>query len=276
MMTCAGRGSASALLIALALHGAGAETPVRIPPESWNVHWGDLRCSLVRRSEAAGTSFFALETLPGSRQWAVRVTGPIWPDGALDDPSRLGVTFHPGGAAVTGRAVVEPADASPTLTYHGVPESLLDSFAAAESVRVARGDRLLLEIAVPGSARAVTAVRDCEASAMREWGIDPTARPAVPAVPRRNLASLVLPSDYPRDALTGGHGGTVVVRLSVDASGRVRECAPVASSGHAGLDRQSCAVARRARYEPARAADGTPVAAATIASLTWAVGGRRR
>ena len=256
---------------------AGLEPAVagQAPPATggWNVDWGDLRCSLIRRGEGASPSF-VLQTLPGSRRWQVRLVSPAWPEGALDDADELAVTFQPGGLPVSGHAVVDRTGAGPALVIHDLPESLLESFAAAQSVRAEQGGRPVLEMALPAAARALAAVRECESSAMREWGIDPAAQPPVPPVPRRNLASLVQPSDYPVDALTGGHDGIVVFRVTVDAAGRVSDCVPIASSGHAGLDRQTCAIARRARFTPALGADGNPVPAATIGSLTWAIGRR--
>ena len=266
---------ASILLFAAALAGLEPAVAEQAPPPSgsWSVDWGDLRCSLIRRGDAASPSF-VLQTLPGSRRWQVRLVSPAWPEGALDDPGELAVAFLPGGLPVSG-AVAERVEAGPALVIHDLPESLLESFAAAQSVRVERGSAPVLEIALPAAARALAAVRECESSAMREWGIDPAAQPPVPPVSRRNLASLVRSGDYPVDALTGGHDGTVVFRLAVDAAGRVRECVPVVSSGHAGLDRRTCSIVREARFDPARGADGNPVAAVTISSMTWAIMGRR-
>ena len=72
-----------------------------------------------------------------------------------------------------------------------------------------------------------------------------------------HLDSWVNYSDYPKDALAQKQGGTVVVRLTTDQSGKVTSCAVVLTSGVTSLDDVTCRTAlKRARYKPAIGADG--------------------
>lgn len=66
--------------------------------------------------------------------------------------------------------------------------------------------------------------------------------------------------DYPRAAKRIRAAGTVLVRYTVAADGRVRDCTVTQSSGNDDLDRVTCRlIESRFRYEPARDAQGRPV-----------------
>ena len=65
---------------------------------------------------------------------------------------------------------------------------------------------------------------------------------------------------YPLGSKMREEEGKVVVRVTIDASGRVRSLAVVESSGFAALDRQALKDLRRARYYPAQNSDGKPCA----------------
>ena len=90
----------------------------------------------------------------------------------------------------------------------------------------------------------------------------PPAPPRVvePARARASLAGLISSDDYPPSALRNEEQGTVRVRLTVDASGRVTGCSVTASSGSSQLDQTTCRLLqRRARFTPARDNTGQPI-----------------
>ena len=90
------------------------------------------------------------------------------------------------------------------------------------------------------------------------------------ARPVRNLASYVSANDYPEDALLRGEQGAVQFRVDVDAGGRATHCHIMVSSGSNQLDLRTCQVAvLRARYEPARDAQGNPVPDTISATIRW-------
>jgi protein TonB len=75
---------------------------------------------------------------------------------------------------------------------------------------------------------------------------------------------------YPPAAARRGESGLVRYRLFVDTAGRVERCAITLSSGHAGLDRDTCALlARRARFVPARDGDGSAMAWEHDGAVRW-------
>jgi periplasmic protein TonB len=82
----------------------------------------------------------------------------------------------------------------------------------------------------------------------------------------------LLTSDWPRAALAERRTGIAVVRLAINRSGEVDECAIVVSSGHADLDARTCeAMAVRGRFEPARDARGNRVRGEVLHRVNWAL-----
>jgi TonB family protein len=62
---------------------------------------------------------------------------------------------------------------------------------------------------------------------------------------------------YPAEARAAGIEGTVILKLTIDAEGRVVEAAVDTAAGH-GFDEAALDAVRRMRFRPARRADGTP------------------
>src|SRR5688500_16275429 len=103
----------------------------------------------------------------------------------------------------------------------------------------------------------------------------PPAPPRVvePARARASLAGLITSDDYPPSALRNEEQGTVRVRLSIDASGRVTNCSVTSSSGSSQLDSTTCRLLqRRARFTPARDNTGQPIAdTVTSPPIRWQI-----
>ena len=76
--------------------------------------------------------------------------------------------------------------------------------------------------------------------------------------------------DYPRAAKRARAAGTVLVRYTVATDGRVHGCTVTQSSGNVDLDDVTCRlIERRFRYEPARDAEGRPVADTLTGRHIW-------
>src|SRR3954468_2965512 len=89
-------------------------------------------------------------------------------------------------------------------------------------------------------------------------------------IPRVGYEALISPEDYPASLIGGPLPGPVSVRLAVAANGRVAGCGIVQSSGAAALDVATCRLlVSRARFIPARDADGNPVAGVASAIIAW-------
>lgn len=236
----------------------------------WQVDWGDRYCTLLRRSERAPYPIFALQTTPGSGWFMLRIVSENWPGGAGSDPSRLTVSPQPGGAALPGSARFERTPRGLALVVYGLDQDGVDGWRAMQSMTIARDGRALFDLPLPGLREALAALRECELNVMREWGFDTSAFAALRRPPRTDLAAVLSDADYPREAIGRNESGTVVIRLMVEADGRISDCSVVLSSDHPQLDDRSCSVAlRRARGYPAIGPDGNPVASPMTAGVRW-------
>lgn len=91
------------------------------------------------------------------------------------------------------------------------------------------------------------------------------------AAPRGDQGNWFPQDSYPAAARRANAQGKVSVRVSVGADGRVADCAVTASSGNEDLDAATCRLARRnGRFEPARDAQGSPVASSVaLRNVHW-------
>ena len=107
---------------------------------------------------------------------------------------------------------------------------------------------------------------------LRDWGLDPAVIASLSRGPEPidTLAGQFSDEDYPAAAVRAGQSGSVLVRLMVDAEGRIGECAIVEGSGAAVLDQRTCQIiVKRARFRPALDSSGAPTRAPAAARIHW-------
>ena len=101
-------------------------------------------------------------------------------------------------------------------------------------------------------------------------GAEDVDRRAPMAKPTGNPASWFSDDDYPAEARRRNEQGRVQIRLKIDPLGVVRGCSIISSSGSVALDDATCTLAkRRARFVPARDADGRPVWGSWTSAIRW-------
>jgi TonB family protein len=94
--------------------------------------------------------------------------------------------------------------------------------------------------------------------------------PAQSAFRQYAARTLFTPGDYPEAAFRGRAAGTSIVRLAIGTGGRVVGCAVESGSGSAALDGAACRIlTARARYGPARNADGVPACDIDVVRVAW-------
>lgn len=87
-----------------------------------------------------------------------------------------------------------------------------------------------------------------------------------------NPGSWVTSSDYPADALRGGMEGVVAFTLQIGSDGRANGCTVTAPSGWELLDSTTCdLMMRRARFRPARDAEGREMASTFSSRIRWEI-----
>jgi TonB family protein len=105
-------------------------------------------------------------------------------------------------------------------------------------------------------------------SAQDVASMPPVSRPD--PKPRGNPGNWATANDYPSIALQMEIEGTTGFSVTVGPDGRVSECVITSSSGSPELDTATCTnVTRRARFEPALDASGTPTTGKYANRIRW-------
>lgn len=260
----------TALAIAMLLTGAGglagaqgggASTPppapmppppiVMVPapsPRPWDP-------SLPRRARENFNSYFSVDDYPAAARRA-RIEGRVGyslvvgPDGRV---SHCTVTASSGSReldAATCRILRSRPRYTPARNAAGEPVSGPDS--GVITWRLPAEGRTGGSLAAPVPAP------------------PPASRAAPPQRARANLNSYFSVDDYPASALRARHQGTTGFALTIGEDGRVSDCRVTVSSGSAPLDEATCRILRsRARYLPARTADGLPTTGRDSGRVTY-------
>ena len=93
---------------------------------------------------------------------------------------------------------------------------------------------------------------------------------AVGAKPRGNPGNWITVNDYRSSWINREMTGTARFQLVVGANGRVENCTITNSSGHAELDRATCAlVTQRARFDPAKDETGAKISGSYSNAVRW-------
>jgi TonB family protein len=247
---------------------APAQAPA--PAPAWQVDWGDQYCILARLADPATPFVTAFRTVPGSGATGIFIVR----SGAAPLPQGItAVALAPSARvfAVSARTEHRPGGLT-MLELSGLHNDFWDALQRADALRLMAGGEIRRRIALPGAGRAVAALRQCVSLALRDWGVDEAALTALTAWPATTNHFGVSSYDYPSQAIRSSSEGRVVVRVDVSAEGRAAACMPVAPSGSAALDAASCqAILARARFRPARGADGRPTAARIVTTVTWLI-----
>jgi TonB family protein len=125
------------------------------------------------------------------------------------------------------------------------------------------------------AAEATDARANAEAAREASLAAAAPAAPAAPvaATPPKLLKSLKL--DYPTRAATAGIEGWVDVQFDVTAAGAAEHLRVVAAQPPGTFDDEALAAIKRARFTPAKTADGTPILQATSLRLRFSLSQHR-
>ena len=249
---------------------ASASAAQESPPADlrWVAEWGERRCTLARMAPNT-TPVLVLRLLPGSSHVDLIFPGRP-PTGAVGG-ARAELVYSDGTRSDVRFGWRSPGDVTPRISL-SIESALLDRLASSSAVRLVHRGETLADVPLPRAGAAIAALRRCADSALAEWGVDGAAQAALQRRPEKVIqgAPWITSEDYPPAALRRSSSGEVVLRLTINAAGRVSECAVAVSSGDADLDATSCRLfALRGRYAPALDAEGRPTAASTVEAVIW-------
>jgi TonB family protein len=259
----------STILLAAALLPAELQAKSWPDAGGWSIGETDDSCAIFDSFEGKGeTELFVFLYLDGSVGTSITNTGWSPTEGqkyemswVLNGQSYSGTNVGTGGKYAYRKGFVAKFDAS-----------FADDFARGSSLRIYRGDVLVDQLSLDGTAAAVamarrclTHIRELQAADERErqrfshiaddpFAVGRTTQEVEKfgeIVPVGNPAYWVSYDDYPALALREERGGIVGFTLAVTPEGRASTCSITSSSGHPDLDAQTCALLeRRARFKP--------------------------
>ena len=268
-------------LVGLALLGAsGAANSAEPAPAAasapaggrWVVDWGHNQCSLVRESGGAAPAGIALQLVPGTDAIDIVAVDQSWKSFPVKTGDEIDVRLD-GSAPVTARVLrLGGGKERLAIVALNIDRGFIDGYAKAGSITIEAKNKPVAHMRLPNAAKAVQALDAGERDALQRWKVDTAALATLQrrATSKKSMAAYMSDNDYPAEALSKREQGTTVVRLTVDADGKVPECGVVSSSGSRALDLQTCAIfIRRVEYDPAISAEGRPVRSVVFTRLTW-------
>ena len=276
-------------LILLILAGGAAPVEARVwgSPAGWVVQDFPEACGMERKFEGAGNTAMSV-TWHVDLGVLLHVSNFKWP---IKKGDKFEVIVE-----VDGRALERRATAYEQNTRKGfgmfLREEHVDAIAAGARIDFRRADTKFLvdSLRLDGTGAAVALMRRClvsvkarvakerrENGALAHGPATPFADPAIPGsaiqtTPLTSVPSLISDEDYPASAIRANEQGRTGYRLTVGTNGRVTGCTVTSSSGSATLDSTTCRILRaRARFTPARDAQGEPVEAFHEGVITWSL-----
>ncbi len=246
----------------------GASAPAQ-PAEQprWYLDGAGDRCVLTRRlAGTPGPAAFVLRTVPGSGTYDVMLAVPD-----LDrSVQRVKLSVAPEVRTHEQQATIVtlPRGLGEALAIPYLPKSFRSEFAGATHIQLAdEKGRTLGRWTIPAAARAASTLAECETEKQIEWGADPAGLGQGASPPRMlgDAEDWLSARDVGLDNMSSRAAIAAVFRLAVGPDGRVSDCLVLESAGSVELDRGACkTLVRRARFQPASNATGTPVQSIAI------------
>lgn len=194
--------------------------------------------------------------------------------GAGFNRKREGVlALSPGGKTfpIPGLQDYTNAKNDKRLIVLALRDQQLEAFKAAREMRLTSGKDIRHHLQLVGLEQGLAANAACRRQVIRSWGFDPDVIDGLrsTATPISNPGEWVRSTDYPKAALSRRERGSVRLRFTVTATGKVEDCVVIESASPT-LDGETCRlVLARARYSPALDKDGKPVATFKSFHFGW-------
>jgi hypothetical protein len=255
------------------------------PAGPWAMEYADESCRLVREFASGETRLtLAFERFSLEPRFRLGLVG----DGLrLDDRRRKEVSFiyvgqdeprtsalltteladHRAAFLVTGATLLD-IDPKRTADRKNLPPFSLTSELQREkevaghisSISFTRGFSGSFKVNLGSLASPIKAMQQCAEDLVASWNVDVAKFLAAsrPAKAASDMNNWVRSEDYPEEMLEQNMGGLVNVRLVIGADGAIEKC--MVSVGKQGaFEKLVCDnLGRRAKFEPARDAEGKP------------------
>jgi TonB family protein len=239
-------------------------------PTVWKADFQNSQCTLMTGSaEDIGISF---RMTPGQPEPEVLIFGTL--KKLPNYRGNVTVELDPGGGKFGVQAMPITTKTARVLQFNDFPHEFALAFAQSRYLFITDGSSRTV-VPTSGAHNAFEALQNCVNETLPKWGVDPKALASLKQPPTTIDGKFwISGNDYPLDAQRADWMGYVVVRLNVDATGDVTQCAVVVSSGWKSVDKVTCGNAvARARFHPAIGPDGKPTAAVRTSNVVFRMAG---
>lgn len=258
------------------------------PVSPWNIDFGASRCRLTRLfgseddqhllffEQGAPRQSFGV-TFAGSEvkrfQDARRLEIGMERDEPVERQERIGIgeVAQVGPAIIVASYSIGRSDPSSMLRNVGIDLAEAETI---DRIVLKRGNRVL-SFETGNMMPPFQAMNACTSDLLRDWGLDPDKHQSFAPPKWTNQETIVrrIQNVYPRSALVRGEQAIFRMRVIVEEDGSVSECFIENSTETDRLDSPACRTMERARFEPARDAQGQPMRSFFATSITYAIGG---
>jgi hypothetical protein len=222
----------------------------------------DPALCVLERHDAGSRATLSIRTIPGSDAYLVAIAAPGIKRQASYVPASL--TFAPSQKVLNGRAdVLKLETGMRAVRMDGVAPDLLGDLSGADTVTVAMRSGDSATVPVAGSAKAVEALRRCNADQLIEWGAD--ARQFAPGG-TTPVALRHRDAWFSKSELLKVKGQSrqldvdAVFRVAVSPDGMVAECHSSSDKTEKGVEKTACGlVLGKPLFAPAKDAGGRAV-----------------
>lgn len=204
----------------------------------------------------------SIDTTPGSDNYRVAVT--VDGTNASTSLTPASLTFSPSQNITTGLArVAQLSNNASVIMMQGLPPSVLDNLSGSSAVTLEVKKGVKSIVSITGSAKAVEALRKCNAEQLLEWGADPVQFSPGGTVPTALKPRDEWISNSEFLQLAGKSRGSSInddFRVLVATDGIISECHATARITELNLEKSVCAaVVGRRLFSPAKDASGNAV-----------------
>ena len=261
---------------------AAEPKPPMVPTSKWNVDYAPTECRLLRTfGEGKEQILLQIARYDVLDRLEMALAGPHIP--ATDEKQAVSVSTSTvaevPGMRAQGFAGMRNTPA--TLRFSpdvDLPKALRGDVAAGKPTMLGINfvRRYAIRLDLGAMANALAALDKCSDNLIASWGIDPVQQRQLKSGPEpvESPVSWFRPDDYPAGLSQMGMGGAVIIRLLVGTDGNVQKCEVAKAGGDKAFQDATCeAATKRARFRPAIAADGQPVASVWIKRIDWKPGG---
>jgi hypothetical protein len=269
----------AAACLAAATAAQAQEAAVFRPVGGWTADYGDDYCRLIRTyNDGHNEVSLAFErTQPGAPTRLIMVGDGIKTFRGAD---QIGFAFTPGGNSAKARYVrSETADKKQYLNFDpvtltaatftpGAPPPRYDRDAEQQAAAGITGLALNEGLTDPvrfetGPLKApVAALQTCADDLLREWQLDPAKHKTMtsPAMLAPGGDPVLPQGTIPFGEFGKLGGGANQVRLMIGADGKPTACTIYSPTLSQNLNERICSLAMKATFQPAKDADGQPMA----------------